>query len=160
MPPRTNRIFTRSLLGIVLVMFLLPFSTVTCSGAKLITMNGVQLVTGTTIENKDPFTGRIKTEKIKPEPLAAVAGIVAIIALGLAFVGGKVGKVITAVASAAGAVALLMLKAKVDQDAIRQGQGLMNVQWEFGFWLALLALIAAAVVSFIPDKAPASETSA
>jgi len=73
MTPQLNRIFTRSLLGAVLVLFLLPFTTLTCGGAKLVTMNGVQ--------------------------------------------------------------------------------------WEFGFWMALLAALAGAVVAFIGLKAP-GETNA
>ena len=39
MTPQLNRIFTRSLLGAVLVFFLLPFTTLTCGGAKLVTMH-------------------------------------------------------------------------------------------------------------------------
>ncbi len=58
MAPQLNRIFTRSLLGAVLVLFLLPFTPLTCGGAKLVTMNGVQLATGTTVSTKEPLSSR------------------------------------------------------------------------------------------------------
>jgi hypothetical protein len=133
-------------------MFLMPFTTLTCGGAKLITMNGVQLATGTTMESPDAFTGRKKIEKIKPEPLAGVAAVFAVLALALAFLGGKPGKVATAIAAAVCALSLFAMKLKVDQDAIRQGQGMLGVQWEFGFWLAILASIAVIALSFIPER--------
>ena len=158
MTPKSSRIATRSLLGAVIVLFLMPFTTLTCGGAKLITMNGVQLATGATISSQDPVSGRVKNEKIKPEPLAAIAAISTIIALGLAFVGGKVGKISTPVLSGLSALMLLLMKFKVDQNVITQGQEMIAIQWEFGFWLALLASIAVTVISCIPNKIRSNES--
>ena len=157
MTPMSNRIFTRSLLGALLVMFLMPFTTLTCGGVKLITLNGVQLATGTTVARNDPFSGQSKEEHIKPEPLAAIAVIIAVVALGLAFLVGNGWKLTSAIASSACALSLLVMKLKIDQDAITQGQGLLSVQWEFGFWIALLTSAGAAVLSFIPNKLDAGE---
>lgn len=157
MQPKLNRILTRSFLGAVIVFFLMPFSTLTCGGAKLITMNGVQLATGTTLSNKNPFTGAPKQGKIKPEPLAAAAGVAAVLALLIAFIGGNKGKIGAAVGSSSCALLLLLTKFKVDQNALEKGQGMVGVQWEFGFWLALLAAITAAVIAFIPDQKAGGE---
>ena len=159
MTPQLNRIFTRSLLGAVLVLFLLPFTTLTCGGAKLVTMNGVQLATGTTISTKEPLSARAKVETIKPEPLATVAILAALAGLGLAFIKGKGGRLGSAIAAAFCAITLLAMKMKVDQDTLKQGQGVVGVQWEFGFWMALVAALAGAVLAFIGLNAP-GETNA
>lgn len=152
MTPKSTTLFTRSLLGAVLVFFLMPFMTLTCGGAKLITMNGVQLATGTTLESKQPFSGTSKKEQIKPEPLAAIAAIVAIATLGLAFVGGQFGKISSRIGAGACALSLLAMKFKVEDNLLKEGKGVVGLQWEFGFWLALLASIAVVVISFLPNK--------
>ena len=48
----------------------------------------------------------------------------------------------------------MIMKMKVDQDTLKQGQGMVGVQWEFGFWMALVAALAGAVLAFIGLKAP------
>ncbi len=154
MTPQLNRIFTRSLLGAMLVFFLLPFTTLTCGGAKLVTMNGVQLATGTTLSTKEPLSARARVETIKPEPLATLAIVAALAALSLTFIRGKVGRLGSAIAAAFCAITLLAMKMKVDQDTLKQGQGVVGVQWEFGFWMALLAALAGALLAFIGLKSP------
>lgn len=152
MTPQSKRLLTRGLLASILVFFLMPFATVSCGGAKLLTMNGVQMATGTTMTSPSPLGGRPQERKIAPEPLAMVAAVIALLALGLAFTKGQVGLLGAKVGATACAVALLALKFKVDSDAVHQGQGLLLLQWEFGFWLALLAAIGAAVVAFLTTK--------
>lgn len=154
MTPQSSRILTRSLLGAVLVFFLLPFTTLTCGGAKLATLNGIQLATGTTLSTRDSPSARAKVETIKPEPLTSVAIIAALAALGLAFLKNRGGRLGSGVAAAFCAITLLAMKMKVDQDTLTQGQGVVGVQWEFGFWMALLAALAGAVLTFSGLKAP------
>jgi len=154
MTPQLNRTFTRSLLGAVLALFLLPFTTLTCGGAKLATLNGVQLATGTALSTRDTLSARAKVETIKPEPLATVAILAALAALGLAFARDRKGRLGSGVAAAFCAITLLAMKMKVDQDTLKQGQGVVGVQWEFGFWMALLAALAGAVLAFIGLKMP------
>ena len=145
---------TRGLLGTVLVMFLLPFLTLTCQGSKLITMSGMDLVTGTTIEAKDPFTGRSKTpERTKPEPLAGLAVVAAVAALGLSFMAGRTGRTFAGIGAIVSALALLAMKLKVEDNLAERGKGMFALQWEVGFWLSLLVGIAAAVVAFLPKFA-------
>ncbi len=154
MTPQSSRILTRSLLGAVLVFFLLPFTTLTCGGAKLATLNGIQLATGTTLSTRDSLSARAKVETIKPEPLTSVAIIAALAALDLAFLKNRGGRLGSGVAAAFCAITLLAMKMKVDQGTLTQGQGVVGVQWEFGFWMALLAALAGAVLTFSGLKAP------
>lgn len=154
MPPRSKRFLTRSLLGAVLVFFLMPFLTLTCGGQPLITMNGVNLATGRTLESKNPFSGNVQRREIQPEPMVALAALAAVAALVLAFLaeGGSI-RTGSMVASGLCALFLLATKFKVDGDVVKQGEGMVQAQWEFGFWLALIAAIAATVLYFIPDPA-------
>lgn len=160
MPTKRNPILARGLLGAVLLCFLMPFLTLTCGGGKLITMNGINMATGTSISSKDPWSGRVKTEKIQPEILVAVAGLAAIAALGLAFASGRSGQLASMLASSACAASLLLTKFKVEGDVVKQGQGVVGAQWEVGFWLALLGSISAAVVLFMNLRAGAVEAPA
>lgn len=155
MPPSSKRRLTRSLLGAVLVFFLMPFLTLTCGGQSLITMNGVNLATGRTLESKNPFSGDVQKREIQPEPMVALAALAAVAALGLAFLS-KAGSGRTGSMVASGLCVLLLLatKFKVDSDVMKQGEGMVQAQWEVGYWLALLAALAATVLYFIPDPAP------
>lgn len=153
MTPKSNKLLIRGLLGAVLVFFLMPFLTLTCGGGgKLITMSGTQLVTGASLDSKDGYSSSRRSKKIKSEPLAAVAVLAAIAALALAFLRGKAGHLPARIGAAVCALSLLAMKLKVDADVLKQGEGVVTIQWEFGFWLALLAAIGAAVVSFIPNR--------
>ena len=154
MPPRSKRLFTRSLLGAVLVFFLMPFLTLTCGGQPLITLNGVNLATGRTLESKNPFSGDVQKREIQPEPMVALAALAAVAALVLAFLA-EAGSTRTGSMVASGLCALFLLatKFKVDGDVMKQGEGMVQAQWELGFWLALLAAIAATALYFIPDQA-------
>lgn len=44
-----------AILGLALICFFLPFVTVSCQGQKLMTFSGIQLVTGTTIQEPQMF---------------------------------------------------------------------------------------------------------
>lgn len=152
MAPRTLRLGHRSLLGLILVLFLMPFVSLTCGGATFATFNGAQLVLGAKIEKKDPFSGRITREILKPEPLALVAALGAAVGLALAFAASKKLRIVSGAASSLTALALLLLKFRMEQQALQKGEGLLGVSWEFGFWLALLAALAASALAFLPER--------
>ncbi len=152
MNPSSNRLLLRILLGGLLVLFLMPFSTLSCGGAKIVTLSGFQMATGTSVSMKSPVTDELKQEVIKPEPLTALAGIAAIAAFGLALLKGKAGRLGLRAASLVCGACLLITKLKVEQDIVKQGHGMLTVQWEIGYWLALLAAIAALGVSFLSAK--------
>jgi hypothetical protein len=161
MPVNTKRFLSRGLLIAVLVFFLMPFLTLSCGGAKLVSMSGVNMVVGTTLTSKDPFTDRVKKQEIKPEPMVALALAAAVVAFGIGFFAGKgKGPLGSMVASGACALLLLLAKFKVDADVVKQGQGVVTAEWEMGFWLALLASLALVGLYFLPDveKAEVSAT--
>jgi len=93
------------------------------------------MVTGTTVQD----------EKLAPEPLAVVALLCAVAGLALSL-GPR--DVAAGVAGGAGAVALFLLKASVDSKSLEKGGGMIQVSFGVGFWLALLALVACAALSY------------
>ena len=42
-----------------------------------------------------------------------------------------------------GVTFLVLLKAKIDNDALQQGEGVLRVEYGIGFWLILLLLLGA-----------------
>jgi len=107
-----------------------------------ITLSGRQLVTGTTIQQPQMF-GPPANQKVNPEPLAVLAFLAVIAGLGLSFLKGKKGTVGSAVLAGLGVIFLVALKSKLDGDALRQGAGAIQVNYEAGYYLSLIFLLAA-----------------
>ena len=119
--------------------FLLPFVTLSCSGQRLATVTGVQLVTG-----------------VEAGSHRSPSDVRAAFALGMCVLGvllslkaaGTAGRIPAALAGAAGTVALLFFNTTLEDEALRQGHGVIRVQYEFGYYLALVALASAAAAGF------------
>jgi hypothetical protein len=125
-----------------LFLFFLPFVDVSCQGQKISSLTGIQLAAGATIQQAQPF-GRPKAQRIDAEPLATLT-LLCVVAGGLiAFLGSKANAIIPALLSGAGASMLLLLKAKLDNDALAHGQGLLQVEYEPAYWLCFLVLLIA-----------------
>lgn len=131
--------------GAILVCFLFSFVNVTCRGERVASLTGLQLAKGTEITQTD-FFGSKKTKKVDAEPFATMALIAGVAGL-LLSLGGRAPRVLTTIAGAAGALSLLLLKSKIDGDAAKQGQGLMQVEYGPAFTLALILFAAAALLS-------------
>jgi hypothetical protein len=102
--------------------------------------SGVQLATGTAVEQPQMF-GPPQKQKVDPEPAAAIAALCAILGLGLRFVGPR-SALGPAVSGALGAVSLLFMKSRLDDQIFKQGHGMLQLNYESGFSLALVLLIA------------------
>jgi hypothetical protein len=158
------RTFSPATFGLVLLCFFLPFVHVSCSGERVTSFSGIQLVTGTDVSDAD-LTKKMRRElgvgagielppelrnpsdqKVDPEPWAITAFAAAIVGLAISFVKDKRGWMGGAIASAVGVVALLLLKMKMDNDVAREGQGILDVQYAVGYSLALLVFVGAAAL--------------
>ena len=131
--------------------FLMPFLELSCSGKKVLTLTGQQLVTGTEIEQQtDLWTGKTEKKKIDPEPLAVWALGFAIGALVLALAGKPLVSLLSGLAGMGGMIALAMLAVKIHDQIAAQGKdrGPMELQIKEGFWLACALLFFGAVVQF------------
>lgn len=143
--------FSPAIFGIVIICFFLPFINISCSGQKIATLSGIQLVSGTTMEGR----------KINPEPWAVVAFISSIAGLGLSFMKSRKSSILAAVSGAIGVISLLLLKAKIDNDMLKKGKGVIQVEYDLGFWLTFLLFLSAIGLNwflFTKDKPEASSS--
>jgi len=127
--------------------FLLPFVTVSCNnGQKVASFTGVELATGTTVDQPQVF-GSAQKKHVDAEPLASVALLCAIAGIGLSFLGGRLA-IAPAASGILGALLLLLLQSKLNSDLSKEAQGMFRLDFEAGYVLALLFLIAGAAWNF------------
>jgi len=128
---------------VILICFFLPFTHISCAGERIATLTGLQLVTGTTIEESlsASFGEKEESKKIHPEPLALLTLIIAIIGFGVSSFKGRKSSLLAALIGGLGLVSLLCLKAKIDNEVLREGEGILRVEYGFGFWLILLLFL-------------------
>jgi hypothetical protein len=116
--------------------FFLPFLTLSCGGQRLTTVTGIQLIAGTDVGSP----------RSSSQTRAAFAlGMCALGVLLSLNAWGTVGGVSAALAGAAGAIALLSFKTMSDDEVLRLGHGVIRVQYELGYYLALGTLALAAL---------------
>ena len=120
--------------------FFLPFVTVSCGGVTAFTLTGQQLATGTILTQPQPF-GPPQTQKVNPDPFAAVAGLCALAGIALSLIGRRLASA-AAIGGGVGAVSLLIMRSRLNDQLQSQGQGLAKATYETGFTLAVLLLIA------------------
>jgi hypothetical protein len=147
-----------SVFGLTLILFFLPFVTVSCPGAKF-TFSGVQLAVGTTVQEPQMF-GPPKHRRIDGDPLALAALVCAVVGIAAAFLPAGPSRVLSALAGVGGTVLLLALKSKIDGEVSRQAMGLFEVEYDIGYWGALLGYCAGFLSSFLvkPSRNLAVET--
>jgi hypothetical protein len=126
--------------------FLLPFVTVSCNGQKVASLTGVELATGTTVDQPQVF-GPAQKKRVGAEPLATLAALCAIAGIGLSFLGSRLA-LAPAVSGAAGALFLLLLQSKLNSDMSKEAQGAFRLDFEVGFVLVLLFFAAGAAWNF------------
>ena len=134
--------FSPAVYGLVIVCFFLPFTEISCEGRKVASFSGFQHVTGTEIEVPSAFGGT-DVKKVNPEIFAIMAFLTAVVGLCLSFLKAKAGIITAAAMGVLGAAFLLLLKGKIDKDVLREGEGLLQVDYQFGFWLAFLLFLCA-----------------
>jgi hypothetical protein len=120
--------------------FFLPFATVSCGGIQVFSLTGQQLATGTTITQPQAF-GPAQKQKSEADPFAAIAGLCGIAGIALSLLGRKLA-VGAAASGGLGALSLLVLRSRLEDQIQKQSQGVAQVSFESGYKLALLLLIA------------------
>lgn len=128
---------------LALVCFLLPFVEVSCQGQRVARFTGAELALGTKVEQRDPWTGQVKTRKIDAEPFATIAAATLLLAAALAW---KDQTELAMVSGSAALAALLALMTILDREAAKEASGLLRLSYLPAFWLAMLlaALLLAA----------------
>ena len=146
--------------AVIGLAFLLPFVTVKCSGQDLVSMKGLDLVTGAEPDINEEFEEsfndfgegfEVDGEETQVETEQFVESdendpnIWAIIALGSAIAGLVVSLVLRLRARTLGAtitaglvfLALIILRFDLSGD-LDEAQGIVTIDYRFGYWIALL----------------------
>lgn len=133
-----------SLFVVAGLCFLLPFLTLSCSGQRLSSVTGVQLAAGVVVgSGRSPGDARV-----------AFALGMCVLGILLRFMGvGSVRRISSALAATAGILALLSFKMSVDADTLKQGHGMIRVQYEAGYYLILISFVGAAAAWFWHPRA-------
>lgn len=139
--------------GVIVLLFFLPFVNLTCSGQTIMSLSGLQLITGSEYKADgmfgQPTEGEVKENKeIDSQPLALFALLAAVIALGISFIKKRFIALVNIVISICGGVFLLLLKFSLDGDAELSGQEMIRLEYQFAYWFSIILFIAAAVVQW------------
>jgi hypothetical protein len=126
------------MIGFALVLFLLPWISLSCGNQKVFTFSGTDLSLGKTIQAPQYFgpTQKQTTRELKAT-LALLVGIVGFIASFVVKEERVKQIALTACGSIAG-ILLFLLKNKVNADIFQQGGGMVSVDYHFGFWATML----------------------
>jgi hypothetical protein len=145
-----NRKISIALFVLAAILFLLPFADLSCSGTKVVSVTGVDLVIGKQVDNSS-YGGSSSENAIDPQPLAIVALVAAVAGVVSGFIWKRkaIARVILGVA---GAALLIALKFKLDGDISREGQGYLQISYQFGYWAAIIVFVAAAAVNFLKKE--------
>lgn len=130
---------------LALICFALPFVQVSCAGQKIATLSGFDLVTGTTItvtENTPPS----RTPPSTPAVLALLL-VIAGIVLGLIARRGTV--IAAAICGVVGAASLMTLASSEMANAPPSANGLLTIDYQFGFYLAVLLMFGSGVLLLV-----------
>jgi hypothetical protein len=142
------------LFGVALLGYFLPFVTVSCQGQKVASFTGTDLVFGTTVQQPQMF-GPPKAQRIDAEPLAVLAFLCCLGGFGLGFAKSRNSEIGTAAIAAVTFIVLMLLRSKLEDQALRRSSGAFQVAYEFGFWLVVLLSAAAGVLSAVaPWRSP------
>ena len=128
---------------LALICFFLPFVTFSCQGHEVASFSGVQLATGTTVKQPEMF-GPPKSQKVDPEPLAVFALLSVLAGVGVSLLKGKKGAMGSAALAVLGLNLLAALRSKLDGQAMNQAGGVIQVDYQAGYYLSLVFLLAAA----------------
>jgi hypothetical protein len=131
---------------LALICFFLPFVTFSCEGRKVLSLTGIQLVTGSTIQQPQMF-GPSQSQKVGAEPLAVLALLCGLAGLGLSFLKGQTSSIAPAATGVLATILLLALKSKLDGDALQQGGGVLQVNYDVGFYLVEILFLAAVALN-------------
>ncbi len=150
--------FSPGFYGVIILCFFLPFVNLSCSGQKIMSLSGFQLITGSEVKADGMFgdlsnQGETKEKnEVDPQPLALFALLSAVAGLGLSFIRKKMIALINVVISALGFIFLILLKINLDGDVELSGQNVITLDYQLGYWLAVLLFVGSAVIQWFVFK--------
>lgn len=157
--------------AVVIVLFFFSFVNFKCNGTKVASVSGFNLVTGTHI--KSPMSGlddmqgyfnegatssksEAKGEKVPSNNWAILAFLSAIAGVGVFYKKVKNESLLGFVIGIVGVVSMLALRWAVKSAVESEANGMVSIEvdFAFGYWLALLLFIVAGGISYLRLKKP------
>lgn len=134
--------------------FILPFIKISCSGEKLMSFTGVQLVTGSEMSN--PMSD--EKEKMPPEPTAVIALIALVVGVVFAIQLSRGGAILSAVSGGVAVISLILLKTNLDTEIMKEAGGMaISADYQMGFWGACLMSAAGAILALMRLQGASAE---
>jgi hypothetical protein len=132
-----QQIALANFVGIVL-LFLLPFVSVSCGGMAAGELSGKDLALGAKIEQAQSMSHRKQDTTIKSETAAGVALAAAMTGVvgSVLFKGAKHARLVLGL-GVLGTGALLWLQHSLNTQAVSRGQGMLLLDWQSAYWLAV-----------------------
>jgi len=132
---------------LALICFLLPFVEVSCNGQKMVSLTGVQLLAGTQI---GATPGALAPpSQIKPETAVVLAFIAGVAGLALSLLNQRRTRVIAGISGIVAAASLLALQQSIASGAPPQAMGLLQIQYQPGYFLSIgLFFVGAALLLY------------
>jgi len=146
---------------IIILLFLLPFVNLSCSGQTIMSLTGFQLITGTEYSENEMFgqnmMGQMNNERVcekkevNAEPMALFAFLAAVVGLVFSFIRKKGTALVCVIVSVLGTLFLILLKVSIDGDAQLQmsGQSIIKLEYQPAYWLSIVFFILSAVVFWL-----------
>jgi len=144
-PTKLQRISTGSF-GLIVLLFLLPWNTVSCGHEKVASFTGMDLTLG-----KAMPSGGMSEDTPKIQDWRAVAALmICVVGMLTGFLlKERVVNIVQAVGGWAGGILLCLLKGKWDHDIMAQGGGAVTIDYQFGFWAAILIFLIIGTVNIL-----------
>ena len=138
---------------LAIIFFLLPWVNISCAGTHVITISGLDMVTGSyDITDVEKFNDT----NAESEPLAIWTLVAAGVGLIASLFVWKIGFVIRILSGLAGIGLLIALKIKLGNDIANQigneMEGIIQINYLAGYWLTMTAFAAASIVSAIKKQ--------
>lgn len=127
--------------------FVLPFVTLSCPGQR-IHLTGYQVAAGTTLESPNGMGGT-ETRRIQPDLLAAGAALCLVGGLLLSIRKGRDGILASLALAALAALQLLVFRSHTASEVLREGGGMIRVEFGLGYWGALFLSVAAGALQVV-----------
>lgn len=156
--------FSPALFVLIIFCFVLPFVNLSCGGQTIVSLTGFQLMTGADIDASNMFDGLSngnvdmgteENKKVDAQPFAFLAFAMALVGLVLGFIKVKAIAITNVIISALGFIFLILLKINLDGDAELSGQNIITLDYQIGYWGAVLLFLGGAVLYFLIFREPA-----
>lgn len=128
---------------LVVMLFLLPWVSVTCAGQEILQLSGLELVAGTEYD----IMG--ETGRYDGELLAIITLVIAVLGIVSFFIKNRLGRISRGVLAVLGMIFLFSLKFKLDGDIKTEGEGILQTSYLAGFWLTFVSFFAVAVTNIV-----------